>query len=178
MDDNQRLQLQNLIDANHVVDNTDSIRQLKHSHPLRKDVKTLLQLKSQFAHDETQLQLEAMLQCQFLCMCYTDIYNKIRKDEIDLDILFRALDVLQDIEDGRLDKHTGAFEFGKLLKEIYIDSALRKSEKLNAAADAAEPEYKGAQENITWTQFKRANGRLEHVTKTTCQKKNKRGKKK
>ena len=35
MDDNARLQLQNMIKANNVEDQTDLIRDLKHSHILR-----------------------------------------------------------------------------------------------------------------------------------------------
>ena len=38
-----------------------------------------------------------MTECNFLFTYYTDIYNKIRKDEIDLKILFKAFDVLRDI---------------------------------------------------------------------------------
>ena len=55
---------------------------------------------------------------------YTDIYNKIRKDELDLSILNRFLNVLRNIEDGELDQHEGAFVVGTLLKELYVDSAL------------------------------------------------------
>ena len=47
-------------------------------------------------------------------------------------ILFRSFDVLRDIEDGKIDQHEGAYEFGMLLKKIYVDSALKKAEKLNA----------------------------------------------
>jgi hypothetical protein len=89
---------------------------------------------------------------------YTDIYNKIRKDEIDLKILFNALDVLRDIENGKLDQHNGAYQFGVLLKKIYVDSALKKAEKLNAETGEKEPEYKGPQVNISWNQFKKMNG--------------------
>jgi len=155
MDDNQRLQLQKMISANNVEDNTELIRQLKHSHILRNDVNTLIMLKAKYFDDNDQLHLEGMTECNFLFTYYTDIYNKIRKDEIDLKILFKALDVLRDIEDGILDQHTGAFEFGNLLKTIYVDSALKKAEKLNANESVMQPEYKGPQVNITWSQYKK-----------------------
>jgi hypothetical protein len=45
MDDNQRLKLQNMIAANNVENNTELIRELKHSHILRQDVSSLLMLK-------------------------------------------------------------------------------------------------------------------------------------
>ena len=111
-------------------------------------------LKAKYPDDSDALNLEAMNECNFLFTYYTDIYNKIRKDEIDLKILFQFLDVLQKIEDGKVDQHEGSFEVGLLLKKIYVDSALKKAERLNAESDAAAPEYKGPQVDISWKQFK------------------------
>ena len=111
-------------------------------------------LKAKYLDDADALNLEAMSDCNFLFTYYTDIYNKIRKDEIDLKILFQFLDVLSKIEEGKIDQHEGSFEVGTLLKKIYVDSALRKAEKLNAETDKVEPEYKGPQVDISWKQFK------------------------
>jgi len=155
MDDNQRLHLQKMITANNVEDNTDLIRQLKHSHVLRDDVNNLIMLMAKYQNEPEKVHLEAMAECNFLFTYYTDIYNKIRKNEIDLKILFRAFDVLRDIENGKLDQHEGAFVFGTLLKQIYVDSALKKAEKLNAETGEKEPEYKGPQVNVSWSQFKK-----------------------
>jgi hypothetical protein len=157
MDENQRLQLQNMISANNVEDKTELIRKLKHSHTLREDVNSLIMLKAKYPLDTDSVHLEGMSECNFLFTYYTDIYNKIRKDEIDLKILFQALDVLRDIEDGKIDQHEGAYKFGLLLKRIYVDSALKKAEKLNAGE--SESEYKGPQVEISWNQFKKMNGK-------------------
>ena len=159
MDDNQRLQLQKMITANNVEDNTGLIRKLKHSHILRDDVNNLIMLKAKYINEPDMLHLEAMSECNFLFTYYTDIYNKIRKDEIDLKILFNALDVLRDIEDGKIDQHSGAYQFGLLLKKIYVDSALKKAEKLNSERDSEESEYKGPQVDISWRQFKTMNSK-------------------
>jgi hypothetical protein len=144
-----------MIATNNVEDTTDLIRKLKHSHILRDDINNLIMLKAKYIDDVDQIHLEGMSECNFLFTYYTDIYNKIRKDEIDLKILFNALDVLRDIEDGKLDQHEGAYQFGLLLKKIYVDSALKKAEKLNSQSDQAEPEYKGPQIEISWSQFKK-----------------------
>ncbi len=109
--------------------------------------------------DHDALNLEAMTECNFLFTYYTDLYNKIRKDEIDLKILFQFIEVLRKIEDGQMDQHEGSFEVGLLLKKIYVDSALRKAEKLNATTGVVEPEYKGPQVDISWKQFKMINGK-------------------
>jgi len=159
MDENQRLHLQKMIAANNVEDQTGMIRDLKHSHILRENVNNLVMLKSKYIDDPDALNLEAMSDCNFLFTYYTDLYNKIRKDEIDLKILFQFLDVLNKIEDGKIDQHEGSFEVGMLLKKIYVDSALRKAEKLNAETDKMEPEYKGPQVEISWKQFKTMNSK-------------------
>ena len=69
--------------------------------------------------------------CQFLFTYYTDIFNRVRKDELDLNIFNEFIDILERIENSELDQHEGSFEVGKLLKKIYIDSALKKANKLN-----------------------------------------------
>jgi hypothetical protein len=62
----------------------------------------------------------------------------VRKDEIDITILNKFLDVLKQIEDGKLDQHEGSFLVGTILKELYVDSALKKAEKLNANQEQRE----------------------------------------
>ncbi len=157
MDDNQRLHLQKMIAENNVTDQTDLIRELKHSHTLRNEVNTLIMLKAKHCDNADDLHMEAMMECNFLFTYYTDIYNKIRKDEIDLKILYKFLDVLEEIEEGKLDQHEGSFKVGTLLKDIYVDSALRKAEKLNEKTGKVESEYKGAQVEISWKDFKAIN---------------------
>ena len=154
MDDNARLQLHRLVQANNVEDQTGLIRELRHSEKLRNDINTLLSLKRQCGTDVDQIHMEAIGKCEFLFNNYTDLYNKVRKDEIDLSILFKFLDVLAKIENGELDQHEGSFEVGTLLKKIYIDSALRKAEKLDELHDADKEEMKKPQVQVTWKQYK------------------------
>ena len=154
MDDKARLQLQKMIKANDVEDQTELIRELKHSHLLQNDINNLIMLKAKYRNDQDKINEEGMSECGFLFTYYTDIYNKIRKDEIDLKILNQFLNVLRRIEDGELDQHDGAFIIGTLLKEIYVDSALRKAAKLN---EGQEQEYVEPREvvNISWKDFKK-----------------------
>jgi hypothetical protein len=154
MDDNARLQLQKMIKANNVEDQTNLIRELKHSHVLRENINNLLLLKKKYGSNMDELHNDAMLECNFLFTYYTDIYNKIKKDEISLDILFKFIDVLQQIEDGSLDQHEGSYVVGSLLKELYIDSALKKAEKLEQN-EAPKEEYKKPQVVMSWKQFKK-----------------------
>jgi hypothetical protein len=153
MDDNQRLQLQNMIQANNVEDQTDLIRSLKHSEILRIQVTQLVLLRSKYGDDAEKINIEGMAECNFLFTYYTDIYNKVRKNEIDLQLLTKFLDVLKDIEDGNLNQHEGSFQVGSILKEMYVDSALKKAEKLNENNEPT-PEPKKAAIEISWKQFK------------------------
>lgn len=156
MDDNSRLHLQKMIKANNVEDQTELIRELKHSHLLQEDINNLLMIKAKYRNDPDKISEEGMNECSFLFTYYTDIYNKIRKDEIDLSILNKFLNVLRRIEDGEIDQHDGSYLVGQLLKEMYVDSALKKAGKLEEQNKTeAVPTPKKESINVSWKQFKK-----------------------
>jgi len=158
MDNNARLQLNRMISENDVQDQTQLIRELKHSHILKEDINTLIMLKVKHLNDQDALHLAAMSECSFLFTYYTDIYNKVRKDEIDLKMLFEFIDILQQVETGKLDQHEASFEVGTILKKIYVDSALKKADKLNKDNDESkDPEYSKPVVELSWKDFKEMN---------------------
>ena len=157
MDDKQRLQLQNMIKTNNVEDQTDLIRDLKHSQVLRNEINNMIMIKAKYRGDNEKIAEECMNESNFLFTYYTDIFNKVKKDEIDINMLYKFLDILKKIEDGQLDQHEGSFQVGTILKEIYVDSALKKAEKLDAANETEKVETKKANVNISWKQFKKMN---------------------
>jgi len=159
MNDSQRLQLQNMIQTNNVEDQTELIHNLKHSEVLRNELNVMMEIKAKYRENinreeaTKQIYEECVERCGFLFDCYTDIFNKIRKDEIEISILNRFLDVLKKIEDGDLDQHEGSFLVGTILKELYIDSALKKADKLNEQEETKD-QPKKAEINISWKQYK------------------------
>ena len=157
MDDKQRLQLQNMIKTNNVEDQTDLIRNLKHSQVLRNEINNMIMIKAKYRGDDEKIAQECMNESNFLFTYYTEIFNKVKKDEIDINMLYKFLDILKKIEDGQLDQHEGSFQVGTILKEIYVDSALKKAEKLDAANETEKVETKKANVNISWKQFKKMN---------------------
>jgi hypothetical protein len=163
MDNIDRLQLEKMIKANNVEDVTEEIRTKKHSDLIRRDVIKLLEIKKKYPRLDKTQQMDTMLtkNCSFLFMNYTDIFNKVRKNEIDLNILGKFLDILKKIEDGELNQHEGAFEVGKLLKAMYIDSALKKSDKIDKKnkkrSGKQEPNPLSSPKNISWKQYKELN---------------------
>ena len=156
MDEKQKLQLHNMIKVNNVEDQTDLIRTLKHSQILRNEVNNMIMIKAKYKGDDDKIYNECINESNFLFTYYTDIFNKIRKDEIDINILNKFFDVLRQIEDGELDQHEGSFAVGTLLKELYIDSALKKSEKLDELSEKP-PEPRKPEVKISWKQFKKFN---------------------
>lgn len=154
MDDKQRLQLQNMIKANNVEDQTELIRNLKHSQVLRNEINNMILLKAKYRGDEEKTYNECVNECNFLFTYYTDIFNKIRKNEIDIGMLNKFLDVLRRIEDGELDQHEGSFMVGTILKEIYVDSALKKADKLDELSEKKE-QPKKPEIQVSWSQFKK-----------------------
>jgi hypothetical protein len=60
-----------------------------------------------------------------------DFFDKVIKDEIDLRIMTRLLIVLKLIEDEKVDQHEGSVMVGKILKERYLDSAVKRADTLD-----------------------------------------------
>lgn len=161
LSDSDRLQLQKMVDANQAEDNTNTIRKLKHSSKIREEVNLLIDLKernkkssSLDVNDFSKLTVE---KCKFLFNNYTDLYNKVLKEEIDMKILYKFIDVLGEIEDGKVNQHEGSVLIGELLKSIYIDSALRKSKKLDNKYDNDKNKKEKIIEpkKINWADYKR-----------------------
>jgi len=159
MDNLDKLQLNKMIDVNNVEDCTSEIREKKHSDLIRNDVSCLLNLKSKYSRlaqsNPSQFDAMCVSQCSFIFNNYTDIFNKLKKDELNLNILHKLLDILKQIEKSELDQHEGAFEVGKLLKSMYIDSALTKAERIDKKTGKKKSVSKPKEKKITWAQFKK-----------------------
>ena len=163
MDDADRLNLRNILaNSTDAKDNTSKIRELQHSDAIRADVETMLKLKKEYGRlalsNPQQFDAICTSRCSFLFNNYTDIFNRLKKDEIDLGILSKLLAVLKLVETGKLDQHEGSFEVGKLLKQIYVDSALRKAEHLDKKFSKHSGATKSAvvaPKNVSWAQYKK-----------------------
>ena len=132
---------------------TEQIRKLKHSSILKQEITELLILKEKYRENCDELLNESILKCNFLYNNYTDIYNRIKKDEIVIRLLFHFIHVLSQIEEGLIDQHDGSYLIGKLLKEIYVDSALKKADKLDKENITEQIIYDKPIE-IQWKQWK------------------------
>jgi hypothetical protein len=162
LNNQEKLDLQSLIKANETEDCTEDIRSKKQSNLIRNDVKQMVYLKQKYERlaKSNPIEFDKMCtsQCNFLFNNYTDIYNKIKNDNLDLNILDNFLTILKKIEDGKIDQHEGSYLVGKHLKELYIDSAL-KNEKKQEAKDRRKkvpkkPPTIEKEKNISYKDFK------------------------
>jgi len=149
MNQSQRLNLQKMISENDVQDNTSLIQTYKHSNKIKRDVEKMIELKGKFGNT-SEFNSKCESECFFLFSNYTDIYNKLKKDNLNITILYQFLDCLKKVEDGDQDQHEASFEIGKLLKKLYVDSALKKADKLNDN-ESKRPEPI----NISWLEYKK-----------------------
>ena len=133
MDDKTRLNLQEMIKAYDADDNTTKIRNLKHSRLIKNDVEQLINLKKKYTRMATlepkKYEKLIISHCNFLFTNYTNIFNRLMKDELNLNILREFIDTLRDIEDGQIDQHEASVKIGEVLKQMYIDSALQREKK-------------------------------------------------
>lgn len=157
MNPEEKLNLKKLLDNSDCENNTENIRKVKHSMKIRDDIRKLgLLMQNEVALMDANPQGFLEL-CQreawFLFSNYTDIFNKVLKNELDLGIMTQLLTVLKMIEDGKVDQHEGSVMVGKILKELYVDSALRRGENLDkeyASEKVAPLEGK----KISWREYK------------------------
>lgn len=157
----ESLDLKNLVNNSECENNTDHIRKVKHSFKLRDDIRKLELLKMEkatlYQSDPQTFRDLAATHASFLFTNYSDIFNRILKDELNLDIMGGLLGVLNMIEDGKVDQHEGSVMVGKLLKELYVDSALKRSEKLDKENEKEVVEKKDAVNKISWEEWKTKN---------------------
>jgi hypothetical protein len=153
LSNSERLDLKKLIRESDAQDNTEYIRKVKHSMKIRDDVSVLDKLMKKGVTDEERLKEAA----PFLNENYTDIFKKMIKGEIDLEIMGRLLLILKLIEDERVDQHEGSVMVGKILKELYVDSALKNCKKRDEeqALKEQEEEVKYKEEKpISWAEWR------------------------
>ena len=152
----ESLDLRKLLDQNDWEDNTDNIKKLKHSTQIRDDVRRIENLKISFDGSECGGNFAELCRtkCPFLYDNYTDIFHKAVKNELDLTIMTKLLTVLKLIEDGKVNQHDGSVMVGKVLKELYVDSALKRIDNLDKEHIVEPPTYIEGR-SISWKDFKK-----------------------
>lgn len=151
MDKESRLKLKEMVTKYNTEETTDKIRELKHSKNIREDVKKMINLKEthkRLKNDTMRKMCEK--NCNFLYTNYTNIFNKLYKGDLDLVILDKFITILGQIEEGVVDQHEASVKVGSLLKELYIDSALREDKR----REKMEKKNMKKVKKVSWNDFK------------------------
>ena len=157
MDDKSRLQLQKMVKEYGAEETTEKIRSLKHSKKIHQDVALMLKLKEKYKRlKKEQRRTIIQNQCMFLWQNYTNIFNKLFEDYLDLEILYKFINLLGEIEEGKTDQHEASAKVGQILKEIYIDSALRENKSKESKRKKKVEKPKKTGKNISWSQYKKS----------------------
>jgi hypothetical protein len=162
MDEKGWLDMDKLMKNADTAGNTQRIRALRHGRKIQAQVRLLQELK--VSHKDMALMDPAKYDrmvhshCDFLWSNYMMIFNRLLRDEIDVDILNRFIETLIQVEDGEMDEFDASVKVGGILKELYLDSAIKRKEKqedkdkLLQAAEAGKKRRPAR--DISWSQFK------------------------
>ena len=156
MNDQQRQQLDSMIKQNNVEDQTNLIRECKNSVILRQQVIALTLIAGSDLNSTDKLK-KGKTECPFLFNYFTELFNKILTHVLDISILHKLLDVLEQIEQHLITQNEGAFMVGTLLRNIYVDSVLKPA--TDTATDATDdsttiPTSRPPPKSVSWIQWK------------------------
>ena len=159
MNPQERVQLDKMIAAGNVEDVTSEIRKKKHSGVLKSElgsIRRILADRAAGALDLTEEEITNMCDnyAPYMRVHYTDLFLRARKGDLDFDIMDNLIAVLERIENGSIDQHEGAHEVGTLLKRLYIDSALKRSDRLDDV-DAATESADSEPIDVSYAQYKK-----------------------
>ena len=156
IDDKTRLDFNNMLKESGASDNTEKIRKLKHSDKIREQVTLMVEIKKKYPKLKKAMK-DRMTEskCTWLWENYMNIYNKLKKDELDLNILHNFLSTLKQIENGELDQHNASVKAGKILKELYIDSAMKQQTKREKLEEKRKKRGGKPTKKISWSEYKK-----------------------
>jgi len=190
MNPSDRLDLKKLMKAGEhdYVDNTDGIRRLKHSDLIAADMKKMEELKkshaSMRASSPDDFASLCQNKCSFLFNAYTDIYNRLLKDQLDVNLMLEALRTLKQVETGKINQQEGSIHMGKLFYKVFVSNAIKHEDAANipeSTTTSASTE-KVEENKITWREYKKSvlkqSVSNEESIDGTTQKKKKKGQKK
>ena len=157
IDDETRLNFDKMLKESGASDNTSKIRKLKHSKKIKEQVSNMVEIKTKYKRLGKK-SVDKMIEskCNWLFTNYTNIYNKLKKDELDINILGRFIVMLKEIENGETDQHEASIKIGKILKELYIDSAMKHEKHVEDKDNKKKKKkYKKPENKISWNDYKK-----------------------
>lgn len=159
IDDKTRLNFDKMMKEGGAEDNTTKIRTLKHSDKIREQVTYMMDILNKYTRlDKDMLNKMIETKCIWLYQNYSNLFLKLKKKQLNLQILDSFLSTLSLIEDGKLDQHEGSVKVGQLLKELYIDSAMKNQEQMEEKDNKKKKKkkFKPPTRKISWGEYKKS----------------------
>jgi len=152
--ENLKKELENL--KNEYQDNTEYIRKAKNSVIIRDEILAMERLKRSYKGDLNSEEFTELcrLECRFLYDNYMFLFNRLLKDVLNLKLMFQFLHVLKQVEDGSINQEEGSVVVGQILKDIYLDCAIREADRLDKKYSEERPPPPLEGKSISWKQFK------------------------
>ncbi len=154
----QSLNMKSLMDSDDYVNNTERIRELKHSELILEDIGKLCRIKKDHFHmrmvEEEKYNHLCATSAPFLFSNYTDIFRKVLKDELDMKLMVDFIGILKQIEEGQLDQYDASVKVGTILRDLYVDSAIRRGDNLDKERGVAEPVFVEPKP-VSWKDYKK-----------------------
>tara|TARA_A100001015_G_scaffold287813_1_gene357989 strand:+ start:321 stop:836 length:516 start_codon:yes stop_codon:yes gene_type:complete len=152
-------QLQKLLSNVKPIDNSEELKNKKHSTMIRENIKKMFEIKKQNKDISIQeLDAKCNSECFFLFKNYTQIYNLFLKKDLRIEIFNNLLDNLEKIESGEISQHDASIKVGQLLKSVYIDNVIEeKNEYENQEQELIKKqkiEKAKKIKDISWKEFK------------------------
>ena len=156
IDDETRLNFDKMLKESGASDNTSKIRKLKHSGKIKEQVSIMMDIRKKYQRLGKK-SIDRMIdsQCAWLYKNYTNIFIRLKKNELDFDILGNLIICLKEIENSETDQHEASIKVGKILKKLFIDSAMKREKKMEKKLKKEEKKYKKPINNITWSEYKK-----------------------
>ena len=153
----QSLNMKSLMNSEDYVNNTERIRELKHSEKILEDIGKLCRIKKDHFHmkmvEEEKFNHLCETSAPFLFSNYTDLFRKVMKDELDMKMMVNFIGILKQIEEGQLDQYDASVKVGTILREIYVDSAMRRGDNLDKEHATEAPTFVEPA-SISWNEYK------------------------
>jgi hypothetical protein len=150
--------MKSLMDSDDYVNNTERIRELKHSELILEDIGKLCRIKKDHFHmrmvEEEKYNHLCATSAPFLFSNYTDIFRKVLKDELDMKLMVDFIGILKQIEEGQLDQYDASVKVGTILRDLYVDSAIRRGDNLDKERGMSEPVFVEPKP-VSWKDYKK-----------------------
>jgi len=154
----QSLNMKSLMDSDDYINNTERIRELKHSELILEDIGKLCRIKKDHFHmrmvEEEKYNHLCATSAPFLFSNYTDIFRKVLKDELDMKLMVDFIGILKQIEEGQLDQYDASVKVGTILRDLYVDSAIRRGDNLDKERGVSEPVFVEPKP-VSWKDYKK-----------------------